>query len=495
MLFQHCMLFFTIFFFITLLVLHHSFVGSAGCLPRELMVLNTTTGKSSVRTFQSDEILYIRLSKSLLEHSGSNLRSLTDDDSVFPNAADGSSSSIVIPSMKSIRPNSRAFLSMIGVDRGQIDRSLQHMVAAYNNPTNWSPLPTSSDKLVYSSQKSTVRRRTQGEEQTQIPSFSPTFTPTFTPTMVSNVSSEFVPFDYDYQITFDGGVTVLDSLMRHEHQFQTYNITLGESRECFGSRFAVSFLPFGGLDIAILNNIMYTIDRSGYMLTRNGELFRWHHSDILSRSVGEWIVWKITMVVNTVLSFFFLTTTTSLLVRVLISSGVILIFPIFWILQVLFGLEPINLRIVSISYPWIGLPLQLIRSRNQSLTPFIIGHMSKVVLYYLMYIGAQSLYLKLFYDSSVTFGLDQVWLFAVMMLWEYYTMIYVRASGSIVLFSRGSLALFFMYHLYYYSFPSGFHSLALTLMTFALMSLMIFCVRTFELKAFRQGLVNIEQPR
>ncbi len=288
---------------------------------------------------------------------------------------------------------------------------------------------------------------------------------------------------------------MLDSLTRHEHQFQTYNITLGESRECFGSPFAVSFLPFGGLDIAILNNIMYTIDRSGYMLTRNGELFRWHHSDILSRSVGEWIVWKITVVVNTMLSFFFLTTTTSLLVRVLISSGVILIFPIFWILQVLFGLEPINLRIVSISYPWIGLPLQLIRSRNQSLTPFIIGHMSKVVLYYLMYIGAQSLYLKLFYDSSVTFGLDQVWLFAVMMLWEYYTMIYVRASGSIVLFSRGSLALFFMYHLYYYSFPSGFHSLALTSMTFALMSLMIFCVRTFELKAFRQGLVNIEQPR
>lgn len=60
-----------------------------------------------------------------------------------------------------------------------------------------------------------------------------------------------------------------------------------------------------------------------------------------------------------------------------------------------------------------------------------------------------------------------------MMVWEYYAMIYVRARGSIALFPRAALALFLVYHFYYFCFPAGFHVLALVTMFFFLVAVMV----------------------
>ena len=52
-------------------------------------------------------------------------------------------------------------------------------------------------------------------------------------------------------------------------------------------------------------------------------------------------------------------------------------------------------------------------------------------------------------------------------------MIYVRSSGSIQLFPRAALALFLIYHFYYFSYPGGFHLLALVVMFFFLLTVMV----------------------
>jgi hypothetical protein len=70
-------------------------------------------------------------------------------------------------------------------------------------------------------------------------------------------------------------------------------------------------------------------------------------------------------------------------------------------------------------------------------------------------------------------GQQELWIFGVMMVWEYYAMIYVRAKGSIRLFPRAALALFLIYHFYYFSFPAGFHVLALVAMFFFLTAVMV----------------------
>lgn len=54
-----------------------------------------------------------------------------------------------------------------------------------------------------------------------------------------------------------------------------------------------------------------------------------------------------------ILAFFLVTSVTSLIVRVLTSSGVVLMFPMFTLLR-LFGLPGADERLISLSYPWIG---------------------------------------------------------------------------------------------------------------------------------------------
>jgi hypothetical protein len=166
---------------------------------------------------------------------------------------------------------------------------------------------------------------------------------------------------------------------------------------------------------------------------------------------------------------------------------------VFWILH-LFGVQIINTRILSLSYPWIGVPMEMLRARNQSTMPFIMSHIFRVVIYYVMYEACQMSFSSWFYDE-VRPGQRELWIFSIMMLWEYYSMIYVRSSHSIRLFPRASLAIFLLYHFYIYSHPYGFSLLALLVMFLYLTSLMIYCVRKYEVDAFFRGLVNIDQPR
>lgn len=74
-------------------------------------------------------------------------------------------------------------------------------------------------------------------------------------------------------------------------------------------------------------------------------------------------------------------------------------------------------------------------------------------------------------------------------------MIYVRSKSSIQLFPRVVLALFLLFFFYVYLQPSGFHSLALGVLMWTVLTLQIFCIRVFEVEAFQRGHVSLEQPR
>ncbi len=298
---------------------------------------------------------------------------------------------------------------------------------------------------------------------------------------------------YDYEFAYEIGILAIPLTMRKDHNFQTVNVTYTGS-ECFGNSFVRALLPLGGVDTVILNSIIETIKDSGVLLSHYGDYYTWSTSDItLYRSVSEWISFKIGVFVLSLFSFFFLSTTTALLVRVLISSGVVLLFPMFWLLQ-LCGVNIFNSRLISLSYPWIGVPLEMLRSRHQSTTPFLISHLTRVIVYYSFYEACQISFGMWFYGVSRP-GQREMWLYAIMMLWEYYSMIYVRATSSIIFFPRVSIALFLIYHFYLYSQPFGFHLLALLVMFMYLLALMIHCVRKYEIEVYYRGLVSIDQPR
>lgn len=74
-------------------------------------------------------------------------------------------------------------------------------------------------------------------------------------------------------------------------------------------------------------------------------------------------------------------------------------------------------------------------------------------------------------------------------------MIYVRSSLAISFFPRASFLLFLLYHFYLYSFPSGFHLLALLVLFLGLNWLMMITLLKIELPAYIRGDVSFEQPR
>lgn len=440
-----------IFLFVTLIIVHSTFVGSTGCLTDALTFVNHSTNQSHLHHFSSDQILGINLEDTFLKQNraaqsqGSLRKDESNDDltdTIHKNSMNRRSSLPSIPfySMQDINSNSHSKISHLeSLSRRYLNSNISNSSVSSNN---------------------------------------------------NNFNQNY---NFEYIVTFDEAVTLMDWNTVRKHNFQIMNVTLSGS-DCFGGKNTETLLALGGVDIAILNFVMFTTKRPGFMLNLHDELYHWHESDLITeRSLIDWLLWKIGIVCTSCMAFFLLSTTTALLVRVLISSGVVIIFPLFHILRYC-GVRGLSMRIISLSYPWIGLPLQLIQSRQQSATPFVCAHLTRVAVYYLLYMAAQSVYIQWFYNDT-SYGVEQLWLYAVMMLWEYYSMIYLRSEMSIRIFPRASLALFLILHFYYYSFPSGFHLLALSVMFTFLVLLMSYCVRVFEVKAFRMGLVSFDQPR
>jgi hypothetical protein len=138
--------------------------------------------------------------------------------------------------------------------------------------------------------------------------------------------------------------------------------------------------------------------------------------------------------------------------------------------------------------------MEMLRARNQSVVPFLIAHISRVLLYYVFYEACQMTFAMWFYNQQLP-GQRELFLFGIMMLWEYYGMIYVRAKNSILLFPKAVIGLFLIYHFYLYSQPFGFHILALLVMFLYSLCVMIHCVHKYELQAYYRGVVNIDRPR
>jgi hypothetical protein len=307
-----------------------------------------------------------------------------------------------------------------------------------------------------------------------------------TESMKGNLTQRF-----DYVFATEISLVTMPLQMLNQHNFKIINISLVDTPMCYGGAFSQLFIPFGGYDTVMQNNLMASIKKGGILVTATDNYYIWSLSDIVMyQGFPEWLILKTSIVVESLFAFFAISCVTALLVRVLISSGVVLVFPIFW----MFGVPVINNRIIALSYPWLGVPIELMRASNLSPTPFIVSHLVKVVIYYMLYEAAQLAFSMWFYNSRYPSPAD-LWLFGVMLIIEYYSMVFIRSKASIILFPRVSLLLFLLYNFYFFSFPAGFDMLAINTIFLALVYLMLYCARVFEFDAYMRGEVSLDQPR
>jgi hypothetical protein len=221
-----------------------------------------------------------------------------------------------------------------------------------------------------------------------------------------------------YRFAIDDALLYLDEKSALLHNISVVNVTVTERCLSTGSDVGkLSFLTgigeflsqIYGMDSILINQLMYGIRgtdgafTSGYVKNMDTqERWGWHKEQLEAYEHNffvKWVLRKFGVVLMSTLAFFLITSVTSLIVRVLTSSGVVLMFPLFTCFRSM-GMPGADERILALSYPWIGSARVAINNRNiHPQSHLVVAHVSKIVLYYVMYEACQA------GESLVVFGL------------------------------------------------------------------------------------------
>jgi hypothetical protein len=301
-------------------------------------------------------------------------------------------------------------------------------------------------------------------------------------------------FDADYEFSINPLIVQLSQDFRGKHAVVTYNVTLPP--QCFGSGAQLWLVEnIVGYDAIIINQLMYSFKSSGQIHNFDTrEDWVWTEAQ-LEEPDGfiAAIVAKIEIVVYSLFSFFFTSTVTAFVVRILISSGVAIMFPFVFCLRAL-GMQNLSLRILTDSYPWLGHPVEHLQAVNRSTRSLIFSHLAKAMVFYMMYQACQLAWAAWLYNKSVPNGL-LMWIYSLMMLWEYFAMIFIRSRLAINFFPRITLLLFLFFHFYFHSFAYGYFFGVLGIVAILMFANMLYCVHKLEVPALTRGSVSFEHPR
>jgi hypothetical protein len=183
--------------------------------------------------------------------------------------------------------------------------------------------------------------------------------------------------------------------------------------------------------------------------------------------------------------------------------------------------------------------LQILRRQNLPAGPLIGAHFVRVIVLYSMYEACQIAWGLWLYDKPMPEGLElEVYAssaaaclfvcvcrvthrcmdrYAIIMIWEYFSMIYLRSATAIYYLPKFALVYFCWFHFYFYgtsyvslaheedpraarlSLPSldryGFYGVALLAMTGFTVHSLVFAVNHFEVPASERLEVSPDKPR
>jgi len=308
-------------------------------------------------------------------------------------------------------------------------------------------------------------------------------------------------FAVDYEFSCSSSVARMNSSLYKVYGISTYNVSLHADCLAPSSPYIRSFwvnlirVAFG-VDAIVVNQAMYAFQCDGYLKNlATKEIWSWDKRDFdyLNYGLFRKAVRKLAAFFMSILSFALVSQITALLVRVLVTSGVAITFPLFNLFQRL-GLNQHRRQLLSLSYPWLGAQIELLHTSNQSSNPLVSAHLFNVLLYYTMYEACQIVWSFWLYNKSMPAGQMQQ-IFGLVMICEYFSMIFARSLLTIQFFPRVMMFYYIAFHLYFYLVPYGFTSMATITWYAACLHAMVYCLRYHEVKAFQRGRVSFEQPR
>lgn len=266
-----------------------------------------------------------------------------------------------------------------------------------------------------------------------------------------NSTEKYTNADYwnvpAYRYSSNEALMFMDKKMIAYHNISLVNVTLSEQCLSTGSdtgaytridKIAQFLSQIYGMDAIIINQLMYGIKstdgsfRSGHIKNIDTKE-RWNYSkDILkeehdiNHNMFTRVFNRLGVLAMALLAFSMIMSITALIVRLLTSSGVMVLLPLFSISRA-FGINP-NERILMYSYPWIGRATRLIRRQGtHPVNHFLIANVGKLFLLYTMYESCQVMWSSMLYPKSIPTNLP-LWIFGNAMIMEYFSMIFVRSA-------------------------------------------------------------------
>ncbi|KAL7473338.1 hypothetical protein ACHAXS_013797 [Conticribra weissflogii] len=317
-----------------------------------------------------------------------------------------------------------------------------------------------------------------------------------------------------YRFSIDDALLFMDTKSAYLHNITLVNITVTErclstgsddGKLSFFSTVGEFLSQIYGMDSVIINQLMYGIRapdgsfQGGHMQSmETKERWGWRKDQLDSYepdwSIFDWLLKKIGILSMSLLAFFLITSVTSLIVRVLTSSGVVLMFPLFSCFRA-FGMPGADERILALSYPWIGHARgSIAQQRIHPQSHLVWAHIAKIILYYVMYEACQAAWSVVLYAKSIPEALP-VWIYGFAMIWEYFSMVFVRSALSVHFFPRATLAYFVLYHTYFYSVPYGYFDVALIPLFLFMAHMMLYTILALEAPNAARGTISVECPR
>ena len=221
---------------------------------------------------------------------------------------------------------------------------------------------------------------------------------------------------------------------------------------------------------------------------------------------------RTSVVVHSLVCYFLVSSVTALVIRVVTSSGVVVMFPLFLGLQkVVAALSDLaniglgesfpamrdqasTLALLAHAYPWIGVRLHGIRAQGRSIVPVVAGHLIYLVIYALLYEAAQFFLWVAFYSKSAPDGFP-VLIFAICLVVEIFSQFFVRHATTIRFFPRYFCLYFLALHAYFLSTPYGFYLPALIAFGAASGNLCLYFLLNYEVPALTRGDMHDQRPR
>ncbi|CAE7248741.1 unnamed protein product [Symbiodinium natans] len=307
-----------------------------------------------------------------------------------------------------------------------------------------------------------------------------------------------------YRFALDREIVQMRKTVFENHNFEVHNVSLTQACLTPSTVLADALHFFNAWDGLVINEIAYSLRSRGYLERMDGdevvEAWAWTKEQVESpnpeqgRSLLASLLRKLLILLSATFSFALISAVTGLFIRIAVHGSAVLMFPLALVAQSV-GLSSsrMSVNILSRSFPWIGVHVDVLRRGGRPVWPLLRSHMAFLLVQSFAYLSCNLAWRFLLYRKSSPEGFEEN-IFSLCSLLELFNLIFVRSPSSAAVYPKVASACVIYLHFYIFCSLYPFHSLAFLTCLGACAYVMVYCLNHFEEPALRADPFNNTTP-